>query len=147
MATDQEFLGTNCSNLFHYQKFVFSQILVYRYGQNFFGTRVSTTFSQRIYFNTLEALDFLDRGRHGITLNQYPNPFILTFDVTSTQEASHGFIHQELTNCSITFKLTFDKALAAKVEMLFLGEKSSIIHFNSERNVTKNSIVTHPTDG
>ena len=116
MGTYQAYLGTNRTNHFHYQKFNLSQM--------------STTFNHLIYFNTLEALDFHDKGGHGITLDHYPNHFILAFDLTSTQEASHGFIHPELTNCSIQVQLTFYGALAANVEILFLGERSSTFYVN-----------------
>ena len=147
MATNQAYLKTNRTNPFHYQKFNLSQIVVYRNGQPIVGTPVSTTFNHRVYFNTLEALDFLDKSGHGITLDNYPNHFILASDLTSTQEASHDFIHPELTNCSISVQLTFDGALAANVEILFLGERSSTFYVNSERKVTKNSIITYPTNG
>ena len=147
MATNQAYLGTNRTNPFHCQKFNLSQFFVYRKGQTIVGTPVSTTFNHRIFFNTLEALDFIDKGGDGITLDNYPNHFILAFDLTSTQEASHDFIHPELTNCSISVQLTFDGALAANVEILFLGERSSTFYVNSERRVTKNSIITYPTGG
>ena len=107
MATNQEYLGTNLTNPFHYQKFTLIQIVVYRNCQPIFGTPVSKTFNHRIYFNTLEALDFLDKGGHGITLDKYPNHFILAFDLTSTQEASHNFIQPELKNSSILVHFTF----------------------------------------
>ena len=68
---------------------------------------------------------FLTKGGHGITVENYPNHFILAFDLTSTQEASHDFIHPELKNCSISVQFTFDGALADNVEILFLGERSS----------------------
>ena len=147
MATNQTYLETNQTNPFHYQKFNLSQIVVYTNGQPIVGTPVSTTFNHSIYFNTLEAFDFLDKDGHGITLDKYPHHFILAFDLTSTQEASHHFIHPELTNCSISVQLTFDGALAANVEILFLGERSSTFYVNWERKVTKNSIITYPTDG
>ena len=107
VATNEAYLGTNRTNLFHYQKFNLSQIVVYRNGQPIVGTPVSN-FNHRFYFNTLEALDFLDKGGHGITPDYYPNHFVIAFDFTSTQEASHEFIHPELTNCSISVQLTFD---------------------------------------
>ena len=128
MATNQAYLGTNRTNPFHYQKFNLSQIVFYRNGQPIVGTPVSTTLNHRIYFNTPEALDFLDKGGHSITLENYPNHFILAFDLTSTQQASHDFIHPELTNCSISVQLTFDGALAANVEILFLGERNSTFY-------------------
>ena len=68
MATNQAYLGINRNNPFHYQNFNLSQNVVYRNGQPIVGTPVSTTLNHRIYFNTLEALDFLDKGGHGITL-------------------------------------------------------------------------------
>ena len=147
MATNQAYLGTNRTNPFHYQKFNLSYIVVYRNGQPIVGTPVSTTFNHRFYFNTLEALDFLDKGGHGIILENYPNHFILAFELTSTQEASHDFIHPKLTNCSISVQLTFDGALAPDVEFFFLGERSSTFYVNSEQKVTKNSIITYPADG
>ena len=79
MATNQAYLGTYRTNPFHYQKFKLSQIVVFRNGQPIVGTPVSTTFSRRIYFNNLEALDFLDKCGHGITLDNYPNHFFLAF--------------------------------------------------------------------
>ena len=147
MSTNQSYLGTNRTNPFHYQKFNLNEIVIYRNGLPVVGTPISTTSDQRVYFNTLEALDFLDKGGHGILLADYPNHFILAFDLTSTQEASHDFIHPELTNCSISVELTFGTPLSDNVEILFLGERSSTFHVNSERKVTKNSVITYSVDG
>ena len=135
MATNQAYFGTNRLNPFHYQKFNLSQFVVFRNGQPIVGTPVSTSFNHRIHFNTLEALDFLDKGGHGITQDKFLNHFILAFDLISTQEASHDFFHPELKNCSIPFKLTFVGALAANVEIFFLGKtkKNSTFYVNSER--------------
>ena len=137
IATNQAYLGTNCTNPFHCPKFNLSQIVVYRNGHLLLKHRSQQIFNHRIYFNTLEALDFLDKGGHGINLDNHPNHFALVFDLTSTQESSHDFIHPELTNCSISVQLTFDGALAANVEILFLCEKSSKFYVNWERKVTK----------
>ena len=145
LATNQAYLGTNRTNPFHYQKLNFSQIVLYRNGQPIVGT--PATFNHRIDFNTLEALDFLDKGEHGIALDNYPKNIVLAFDSNSTQEASHDFTNPEHTNCSILVQLTFDGALAANAEILLPGERSSTFYVNSERKVTKNSIITYPTDG
>ena len=118
VATNRDHLGANPTNTFHYQKFNLRQIVVYRNGQPIVVTPISKNFSHRIYFNTLEALYFLDKGGHGT----------------------------ELTNCSISVQFTFDGALAANVEILLLGERSSTFYVNSERKVTKSSIITYPTD-
>ena len=146
MVTNQAYLGTNCTNPFHCQKFNLNQIFVYRSGQPIVGTPVSNNFNHSNYFNTLEAFDFLDKDGHGITLDNYPNNFVLAFDWTSTQEAALNFIYPELTNCSIWGQFTFDGALAANIKILFLGERSSTFYFNSERKVTKNSNIAYPTD-
>ena len=147
MSANQAYFGTNRTNLFHYQKINLSQTVVYRNGEPIVGTPVSTTSNHRFYFNFLEALVFLDKGGHGITLENYLNHFILAFDLTSTQEASHDFMHPELTNYSFSGQLTFYGAVAANVEIFFLGDKSSTFYVNSERKVTKNSIISYSTDG
>ena len=59
---------------------------------------MSTTDNKRIYYNTLEALDFVFNNSHGISLADYHHHYIMAFDLLSTQEALHDFIHPELTN-------------------------------------------------
>ena len=122
MASNQTYLGFNRTNPFHFQKFNLNQIFVYRNDQPIVGTPVSTTFNHRIYFNTVKALDFLDKGGDGITLENYSNRFMLAFDITSTQEASHDFIHPELTICSIVVQLKFNGALAANKKFYFCAK-------------------------
>ena len=65
----------------------------------------------------------------------------------STQEASHDFIHPELTNCSFSVELTFGTPLADNVETVFLEERISTFYVNSERKVTKNSVIKYSIDG
>ena len=67
------------------------------------------------------------------------NHLILAFDLTSTQEACHDFIHPENSCCSISVQITFEGALATNVENFFQGERSSTFYVNSERKVTKNN--------
>ena len=130
-------LGSNRTTPFHYQNFGLSQIVIYRNGLSIVGTPITTNFEKRLYFNTLEALDFLDRGGHGISLSDYQNHFVMVFDLTSTQEASHDFIHPEPTNGSVSVELTFARALADNIEIWFLGERSSTFYVTSDRKVTK----------
>ena len=118
MSSNTAYLGTNRTNPFHYQKFQLNEIIVYRNGLPIAGTPVSTTDNKRIYYNTLEALDFVFNNSHGISLANYHNHYIMEFDLTSTQEASHDFIHPELTNCTISVKLKFDAPLGENVELL-----------------------------
>ena len=40
----------------------------------------------------------------------------MALDLTSTQEASHGFIHPKMTSCTISVRLKFDEPLGENVE-------------------------------
>ena len=147
MTTNQAYLGSNRTNPFHYQQFRLNQVTIYRNGQPIVGTPIATTFNHRIYYNTADALDFLEKNGHGIKISDYANHFIMAFDLTSTQEASHDFLHPELTNCSISVDLQFADALANNIEIILLGEKSSALYITSDRKVTKNALVTFPENG
>ena len=61
---------------------------------------INTTDEKRLYFNTISDLGYIDNG-HGSKFSEYPSHFIMVFDFTSIQQASHDFIHPELTNYSI----------------------------------------------
>ena len=100
MTTNQAYLGTNQTNPFHYQAFNLCEPFINRNGLTIVGTPISKTQCKWTYFNTIEALGFPQKGTgHGIPLGDYDNHFIMSFDLTSTQQVSHDFIHPELTNC------------------------------------------------
>ena len=77
-------------NFFHFQKLDLKQIYIYRNGLPVADSPISTTDNIRLYFNTISDLANIDNG-HGIGLSDYPNHFIMLFDVTGTQHASHHF--------------------------------------------------------
>ena len=87
---------------------------------------MSTTDNKRLYYNSMNALAYVENG-HGITLNEFANHFIMVFELTSTQETTHDFVHPELTNSLLSVELKFDAALAHNVEIFFLGEKASTL--------------------
>ena len=89
----------------------------------------------------MEALDFVFNNSHGISLANYHNPYIMAFDLTSTQEASEDFIHPELTNCSISVELKFNAPLGENVELLFMGERASTVYMRSDRKIAKNTLM------
>ena len=62
---------------------------------------ISTNDDKRLHFNIISNLASIDNG-HGIFLTDYPNHFIVVFDLTGTKQAFHDFIHPELTNCLIS---------------------------------------------
>ena len=96
---------------------------------------------KRLYFKTISDLAYIDNG-HGISLTDYPQYFIMVFDLTSTQQVSHDLIHPELTNCSIMIELKVLAALPNNIEIFIIGEKASTISVDSARLVSKNHILT-----
>ena len=100
---------------------------------------MSTTDNKRMYYNSMSALAYVENG-HGIPLSEFANHYIVVFDHTSTQEATHDFVHPELTNSSLSVEFKFDAALAQNVEIFFLGEKASTIYIDSARNTSKNAL-------
>ena len=100
---------------------------------------MSTTDNKRLYYNSMSALAYVENG-HGIPLSAFANHYIMVFDLTSTQEATHDFIHLELTNSSLSVELKFDAALAHNVEIIVLGEKASTINIDSAKNASKNAL-------
>ena len=97
MSASAAFLGTNTENPFSYRKFGLNEITVYRNGFATAGTTMSTRDDKMLYFNSMGALAFIENG-HGISLADFPRHYIMVFDLTSTQEATHDFINPELTN-------------------------------------------------
>ena len=139
MSASAAFIGTNTENPFSYRKFGLNEITVYRNGFATAGTPMSTRDDKRLYFNSMGALAFIENG-HGISLADFPRHYIMVFDLTSIQEATHDFIHPELTNSSLSVELKFGAALANNIEIIFLGEKCSTVYIDSARNVSKNSL-------
>ena len=139
MSASAAFIGTNTENPISYRKFGLNEITVYRNGFATAGTPMSTRDDKRLYFNSMGALAFIENG-HGISLADFPRHYIMVFDLTSTQEATHDFIHPELTNSSLAVELKFGATLANNIEIIFLGEKCSTVYIVSARNVSKNSL-------
>ena len=114
-----------------------SEISICRNGLPIADSPISTSNIKRLYFNTLSDLAYVDDG-HGISLEDYPNHFVMVFDLTSAQQASHDFIHPELTNSSISVEMKFATALTDNIEIFIVGEKASTIYIDSNRKVSKN---------
>ena len=120
MCRSDAFIGTNTLNPFSYRKFDLNEIKIYRNGFATAGTLMSTTDNKRLYYNSMAALAYVENG-HGISLTDFPEHYIMVFDLTSTQEAKHNFIHPELTNSSLSVELKFGAPLP-NIEIIFLGE-------------------------
>lgn len=141
LCTNAAFLGSKTTNPFHYQKFHLNEITVYRNGFPVAGTPLPTENEKRTYLNTMDALAFAHLS-HGIPFEDYANHFLMVFDLTSTQQASHDYLYPELTNATISLELKFTNNLTESIEVFLLGEKASTIYINSNRKVSKNVILT-----
>ena len=139
MRCSDAFIGTNTLNPFSYQKFDLNEIIIYRIGFASAGTPMSTTDNKRLYYNSMAALAYVENG-HGISLSDFPSHYIMVFDLTSTQEATHDCIHPELTNSSLSVELKFGTALPRNIEILFLGEKCLTVYIDSSRNDSNNAL-------
>ena len=64
----------------------------------------------------------------------------MAFDLTSTLQASHDFIHPELTNCTTSVQLKFDAPLVEIGELLFMGERASTVYMRSDRKIHTNEM-------
>ena len=142
LNTNEAFLGNNRLYPFHYRNFGLQQIYVYRNGLPVADSPKSTDDNKRLYFNTISDLAYIDNGQ-GIKLSECSNYFLMIFDLTSTQQASHDFIHPDLTNSSITVELKLSAALPNNIEIFIIGEKTSTIYVDSARRVSKNHILTN----
>ena len=91
----------------------------------------------------MDALAFGYHG-HGIPFTNNTNHFVLNFDLTSTQKASHDLPYAELTNAAVSLELKFSAELPANTEVFLLGEKASTIYIDSKRKVAKN-VILDPT--
>ena len=78
-SISEAYLGTSTTNPCHYQYFGLNEIILYRKDLLISGTPILTSDNSRIYYNTLEALDFLLKTSHGISIAIYDNVFFSGF--------------------------------------------------------------------
>ena len=145
MTTNSSFLGAKRENPFHFRKFDLDSITVLRNGYPIAGTPLQTDNDKKQYLNSLEALAFRSHG-HGIPIDDFPDHYVLVFDLTRTQQASHDYLYPELTNGSISIDLRFSKDIPDSLELFFLGERSSTIYINSARKIRKNFYLESESD-
>ena len=145
MTTNSSFLGAKRENPFHFRKFGLESITVYRNGYPIAGTPLLTDDDKKLYLNSIDALAFTSHG-HGVPIAEFTDHYVLVFDLTSTQQASHDYLYPELTNGSISIDLRFAKDITDNLELFFLGEKTSTIYINSARKVRKNFYFDSQTE-
>ena len=120
LYANEAFLQSKQLNRFHFRKFSLQQTFISLNGFPVADSPINTADVKRVYFNTMSDLAYIDSGLR-ISLSEHPNHFIMVFNLTSTQQASHDFIHPVLTNCSISIELKFSAALPGNTEVFIIG--------------------------
>lgn len=145
MATNEQFRGSKDTDPFHYQAFGLQRVEISRgNGVPVPGTPLDLRNGKmRAYYNTICSLGFAaGHGGNGISFKNFEDHFVLVFDLTSTREASKSLtLFPELTGGSLTLKLMFEKALDETLELFVIAERFSQIFIDSQRNITKNSLI------
>lgn len=145
MTTNSQFRGSTEQDPFHYQPFGLQRLEITRgNGVPVPGTPLDMRNGRmRAYYNTICSLGFdSGRGGNGIAFKNFEDHFVLVFDLTSTREASKSLtLFPELTGGSLTLKLLFAEALSETVELFVIAERFSQVFIDSQRNITKNSLL------
>ena len=140
MATNGVFLGAKLVNIFDFRKLNLDRITVYRNGYPVPGTPLQKDNDEKFNLNSLEAWVSGKHGR-GVPYSDLANLYLLVFDLLSTQQAFHEYLHPKLINGSIYLSLGFSTQLTNNVEVFFFGEQPSTTHIESSRKVSKKIIV------
>ena len=111
----------------------------------FADSPMSANDDQRLYFSTISDLAYIDNGQD-IGLTDYPNHFLIIFDLTSTQQTSHDFIHPELTIFSTSIDLKLLAASLNNIEIFIIGKKTSTTFVDSAHRVSKKSNLNQLMD-
>ena len=97
MTTKKACLGSEAENPFHYQKL---NITMYRIGFLSAAAPLQTDNDKKFRLNSLQVLAFESHG-HGVPFCDFPHHYVLVFDLTSTQQASHDYLYPEFNNVSV----------------------------------------------
>ena len=145
MTTNEQFRGKSNMDAYQYQTFGLERLEITSGN----GVPVPCTpldmrnGRMRAYYNTICSLGFAaSSGGNCIQFKNFEDHFVLVFDLTSTREASKSLtLFAELTGGSLTLKLSFEQALEKMVELFVIAERFSQIFIDSQRNITKNSLL------
>ena len=98
---------------------------------------MSTVDNKTLYYSSMIALAYLQNGP-GLPISEFTNQYIMVFDLNSTQETTHDFIHPELTKLSLFVELQFDASLAHNIKKFFLQIKITKTKFHFESKTVSN---------
>jgi hypothetical protein len=136
IAPNASFSGSQTTNPFSYTRNGLKRIALIWSGIPVIDMKVSADDLVYPYFLSQKALG-MDHAGNGINLADYPNHFIMVFDLTSTREAGSDVIYPELTGASIRLKLEFDAAITTPLEIFVMGEKDGTVYIDKNKTVVK----------
>lgn len=139
MCLNTHFDGSHDTNPFQYNKFDLREVVLKRNGTDVPGSPLYTVDDNMAYYNSLRALAF-NRNSHGISVADYPNHYVIVFDLTSTLEASHMLINPETTNGSLYLELKFGTPLPHNIALFLIGERTSVLYIDGNKKVSKNTL-------
>ena len=101
------------------------------------GTPIMADNDCRLYYMSMPSLAYMQSG-YERTNSEYPNHYVMVFDLTSTLDASHEFIQLELSSSLITVQLQFSDQYCIN---LYLGDISSTSFIDPARRVSKSLML------
>ena len=102
MNRNDAFSGTSKTNPFNYQGFGLGKVHIFRGSDQVVG--LDTTRDVFSYYDTMESLNIKSDG-NGIKLSDFPDHYILVFDLTSTREADSEVYFPDLVGEPLRLKI------------------------------------------
>ena len=124
MNSNSAFTGFVAENPFWYHQFILRDIRILRGGQQFVYN--DTTDICRLYVTTMKAMNFQD-DIPSISVDNFKDPYVLVFDLTSVQDATEHCHHLELIGEPLRLELYFNSPLENVKEVIVLGERISSV--------------------
>ena len=124
MNTNSAFTGSYTENPLRYQLFYLRQIRKLRGGQPIVDFDASD--KCRLYVTTLKAMNFQD-DIPSIPFDNFKNPYVLVFDLTSMQDATEKCHYPQLVGEPLRLELNFTFPLEHVSELIVLGERVSSV--------------------
>lgn len=136
MCHNGQFSGELTNSPFAYQQFDLNKISISRGGNPIVELNAENLLN-RLYRTTLtEGFKFDNTCSPGITIETFPNHFVLCFDLTPTKEA-HKVLRFKSLASSVNLELGFSKAQTKPLEIFLMGEVISTVFVDKDKKVWK----------
>ena len=135
MNTNSAFTGFYTENPFWYQQFDLKQIRILRRGQPVVDFDAAD--NCRLYVSTVKEMNFQD-DMLSIPIDKFEDHYVLTFDLTSMQDATENLYYRELVGEPLRLELNFVFPLEYVTELFVLGERMSSVAVDKFGVVGKN---------